>query len=117
MMHSIEELYKIKGDVTHIYSAKAVQFINHAKGHKAQIGDCYPMSWKTNSGKPFRIYHAVGSKEYTLGYLYGEKTWFDTLEELNAHRENQKIENRERKFQRIEELKAEIAKLEQELGL
>ena len=117
MMHLIEELYKIKGDVTHIYSAKAVQFINHAKGHKAQEGDCYPMFSKVNSGKPFRIYHEVGAKEYTLGYLYGEKTWFDTLEELNAHRENQKIENREKKLQKIQELKAEIAKLEQELGL
>lgn len=117
MMHSIEELYKIKGDVAHIYSAKAVQFINHAKGHKAQIGDCYPMSYKVNSGKPFRIYHSLDSKEYTLGYLYGEKTWFDSAEELKAFRESQKDVARERKLERIQELKAEIARLEKELGI
>jgi len=87
MKHSIRELYKIKGDVNHIYSAEAVQFINHAPCGKAKTGDCYPIFSRVNRGKPFRIYHSIGNKsDFTYGWMYGEKTWFDTEEELAHHR-------------------------------
>ena len=82
MMHEFTELYKIEGDVSHIYSAEAVEFINHTKCHKAKKGDCYPIIYRTPNGKPFRIYDKINSKEYRLGYQYGQYCWFDTEEEL-----------------------------------
>lgn len=87
MKHSIKELYKIKGDSCHIYDANAVMFINHASRHNAKDGDCFPMLFKVNNGKPFRVYHSIGNKkDFTLGWMYGEKTWFDTEEELQSYR-------------------------------
>ena len=107
MKHDITELYKIKGDTMHTYSAEAVKFVNHAKGHKAQKGDCCSIIYKVSRGKPFRIYDKINSKEYRLGYLYGQYTWFDSAEELEQYR----IEMQEQaRLAKIEKAKKEIEK-------
>lgn len=91
MMHSFRELYKVKGDVNHIYSEKAVQFVNHVKYRsRAKDGEATQMLYRVGTNKPFRIYDKIGSKEYRLGYQYGEKIWFDTKEELDKYREELK---------------------------
>jgi hypothetical protein len=41
--------------------------------------------YHTNSGKPVKVLDVNGIK---LIYLFGEKTWFDTEEELNTYKEN-----------------------------
>lgn len=109
MKHSIKELYKIKGDVDHIYSAEAVTFVNHARNRNvANDGDCYPMICRVNQGRPFRIYHSIGNpRDFTLGWQYGEKTWFDTQEELIAYRMQAEIERQARKIERLQRLIAE----------
>lgn len=92
MKHNMNELFHIKGDPK-IYSAKAVEFVNQPKlASKAQKGDAVRINSKTNNGKPFRIFDEIGSKEYRLGYLYGEKTWFDTQKELDDHRKKSQEE-------------------------
>lgn len=42
-----------------------------------------PLGYHVNSGKPLKVRDLEGIK---LAWLYGEKTWFDTEEELSAHR-------------------------------
>lgn len=109
MKHSIKELYKIKGDVDHIYSAEAVALVNHARHRNvANDGDCYPMMWKVNQGRPFRIYHSIGNnKDFTYAWPYGEKTWFDTQEELIAYRMQAEIERQAKKIEKLQRLIAE----------
>lgn len=86
MKHSINELYKIKGK-NGLFTAEAVKFINHAPLHKAKLGDASQAIYKVAQAKPFRIYKDIDRKEFQLGYLYGEKIWFDTKEELENYRE------------------------------
>lgn len=116
MKHEFTELYKIKGDTRHIYSEKAVQFVNHEKCHKAKDGDAVQMLYRVATNKPFRIYDEIGSKEYRLGYQYGEKTWFDTEEELKRYREE--IEENEliKKIRKMRQLENETKKLKKELA-
>lgn len=78
MKHSINELYKVKGDVMHIYSEKAIKNLDPAL--------VTPIRSKVSQPKPFRIYDEVGSKEYRYGYTCGEFAWFDTSEEREAYR-------------------------------
>ncbi len=93
MKHSITELYKIVGKESKIFSENAVMFINHVeKWRDRKVGDCYKMSYKVAQAKPFRIYDDVDSKTYRLGWLYGEKTWFDSEEELKEYRYNNRKE-------------------------
>lgn len=116
MLHDFTELYKIEGETKNrIYSAQAVQFINHASRNKAKDGDCYKMRTRTATNKPFRIYDSLDSNSYRLGYQYGEKIWFDAPEEVEEYRQQQKELARQRKFERIEELKREIERLQREL--
>lgn len=95
MRHDMNELFHIVGNPK-IYSAKAVEFVNQSiRASKAQKGDAVRIHSKTNSGKPFRIYDEINSKEYRLGYQFGEKTWFDTEEELKTAREEYQRERKE----------------------
>lgn len=86
MKHNIDELFHIVGDPK-IYSATAVKFVNQPIPSKAQKGDAIKIHSRINTGKPFRIFDEIGSKKHRLGYLFGEKIWFDTQEELNNYRE------------------------------
>lgn len=94
MRHDMNELFHIVGNPK-IYSAKAVEFVNQPiRASKAQKGDAVRINRKGNSGKAFRIYDEIGSKEYRLGYQFGEKTWFDTEEELKTAREEYQRERK-----------------------
>lgn len=105
MKHSITEIYKIVGDETHNYSAKAVEFINHVEKWKnRKEGDCYSLWYKTSGNKnnTFRIYDEIGNKNnYRLAYLYGSYTWFDTEEERAAYRAEVAKEAEEKRNKKI----------------
>lgn len=107
MMHDFTELFHIKGNDTRIFSAAAVQFVNHVPQHRAKIGDCYSLNRKVATAKPFRIFNNIDSKDFHYGYQYGERLWFDTAEELAQFR----AEEQERaRLARIEKAKKEIEK-------
>lgn len=101
MKHEITELYKLTNDERHIYSAEAIKNypkIKHFfKYDPPKEVSAYPISWRVNSAKPFRIYDTVGSKEYRFGYMYGDKAYFDTEEERTAYRMGVKKLEEERK--------------------
>ena len=78
MKHNINELYKVKGDVMHIYSKEAIKHLD--------ASEVKPIRSKVSQPKPFRIYDEIGSKNYRLGYTCGEFAWFDTEEERTAYR-------------------------------
>ena len=115
MKHTIRgNLYKIAGDERHIYSYEAIQHLPIVSILKVKKGEAYEMTTKTAEEKPFRIYDEIGSAEYRLGYLYGEKSYFDTAEERADYRllvaEEAKIEAIARAKRKIEEAKKEIEK-------
>lgn len=116
MKHEFTELYKIKGDTRHIYSEKAVQFVNHERRYKAKDGDAMQMLYRVATDKPFRIYDEIGSKEYRLGYQYGEKTWFDTKEELEEYRDGMEKLALLKKMKKVYQLQNEVKKLKKELA-
>lgn len=95
MRHDMNELFHIIGK-SKIYSAKAVEFVNQPiRSRDVHKGDAVRISSKVNRGKAFRIYDEIDSKEYRLGYQFGEKTWFDTEEELKTAREEYQRERKE----------------------
>lgn len=95
MRHDMNELFHIVGNPK-IYSKKAVEFVNQPiRRDEARKGDAVRIHSKINSGKAFRIYDEIDSKEYRLGYQFGEKTWFDTEEELKTAREEYQRERKE----------------------
>lgn len=101
MMHSIKEVYKIVGDNNHNYSAKAVQFLNHVnKWTDRKTGDCYPLPYKSGS-KEFRIYDNLERTAFHIGYLYGEKHYFDSAEERAEYRDQASKSAAARKQERI----------------
>ena len=107
-MHDFTELFKIVGDKSHIYSEKAVQFVNRPKKMRdRKNGNCYNLDFRVATNKPFRIYDEIGSDKFRYGYQYGERLWFDSLEELEQFR----VEEKERmRIAKIEKAKAEIAR-------
>ena len=116
MKHFISELYKIKG-LNGYYTSEAVQFINHSRNCcTAKNGDCYPAHSKVATSKPFRIYTNLERTNWFYGFLYGEKTWFETAEELAKYRAQVAIERIEWKKAQIAALEAEAARLRAEIG-
>ena len=96
MMHSIDELYKINGQK--FYTEDYI--ITHNIPKCKRIGDRNGWSKASYTGSDpkgyINIYTANGQKK---GYLFGEKTWFDTEEERDAyraHRNAQMAENSKR---------------------
>lgn len=88
MRHDINELWKVDGDITHIYAEEAVKNLevaNRSNRHKENLRR--PMLSKVNNGKPFRIWLDREHTEYKLGWLYGEKTWFDSEQEVKDYRD------------------------------
>ena len=89
MKHNINELWKIIGDERHIFAEEAVKDIKIAeKSWKGNHdGERRPMGNKVYTNKPFRIWLNKECTEYKLGWLYGEKTWFDTEQEVKDYRD------------------------------
>ena len=91
MKHSINEIFSIhnaKGDkkvlVTRRYvETNGVFVVTRRRESEGHLVWARPLSYHTNNGKPLKVLDLEGIK---LVWLYGEKTWFDTEEELAAHR-------------------------------
>lgn len=76
MKHSVRELYRVEGSNKVITKEAAELIANVKKVHPA-----ISIMHKTDEVK---IIDVDGVKSI---YMFGEKTWFDTQEELNEHRE------------------------------
>ena len=87
MKHSIKELYKINGAKFYTEDYLAKYDIPKAKSYALEAGWSVARYLSPNTDE-FRIYTVEGVK---IGYAYGEKTWFDTREERDAYRAEQKI--------------------------
>jgi hypothetical protein len=93
MMHSINEIYTIhNGTNTIRYATKEYLVANNIptptyKEFNAMRNEGLVCARATlchsNNSKPVKVLDVDGIK---LIYLYGEKTWFDTAEELANHR-------------------------------
>lgn len=73
MIHSITELYKIKGTPI-IITKEAKERIQQPT---------QKVLYKSHPTDAVMVYDVDGMKTI---YMFGEKTWFDTQEELNEHR-------------------------------
>ena len=87
MKHDVTELYKIDG--AKFYTEDYLDEYNIPKGKKYSGEGGWSIARYLGTGKDdFRIYTAQGVK---IAYAYGEKTWFDTREERDAYRAEQKV--------------------------
>lgn len=91
MKHSINEIFSIhnaENNKTVLATRRYVETNNifvitrycEKEGHLIWAR---PLSYHTNNGKPLKV---LDLEAVRLVWLYGEKTWFDTEEELFAHR-------------------------------
>ena len=106
MKHSIEEVYSIN-DKTGTYTAAylAVNGIQIGSHHTLmQEGYARKCSYKVT---PTFYLTDVGGKRKV--FMYGEKTWFDTEEELAAHRLLVSAEMAEKKIRNL--AKKELAEM------
>lgn len=105
MMHSISEIYtlyncenKIRYATAEYVEANKISapddYRMYRKMLAAGIRCTHPTNSHMNNNKPVKILDVNGIKEI---YLFGEKTWFDTAEELAAHREEYQRECAEQK--------------------
>ena len=96
MKHEIKELFKVHNIGGGQINIATKDFLEKntiiiAEGRYSQMyerqSETYATSLisRTNNGKPFKVQSANGIK---LVYPFGEKTWFDTQEELNEYRES-----------------------------
>ena len=117
MMHSISEIYTLYNCENKIRYATA----EYVEANKIFVPDDFRVRQRMiaagircarttnshmNNNKPVKILDANGIKEI---YLFGEKTWFDTAEELAAHREEYQRECAEQKAKN--KVKKEIASI------
>lgn len=113
MKHSIEELYSLRNSnnrslMTKEYcKANGIVIATNREVWKAcqKNGEIYAMHAHShqNNNKPVKVLDVNGIK---LIYLFGEKTYFDTQEELDSHR---------KAFQEQQAKEREINKLKKEL--
>ena len=76
MKHSVRELYRVEGS-NKVITKEAAELIANIK----KVHSVISIMHKTDEVK---IIDINGTKSI---YMFGEKTWFDTQEELNEHRE------------------------------
>ena len=93
MMHSINEIYTIYNTTNKIHYATKdycvannIPMVTSKECTKMRSNGtvcAHTTSYHVNNNKPVKVLDVDGIK---LIYLYGEKTWFDTEEELINHR-------------------------------
>ena len=71
-----------------------------------------PLSSHLNCGKPLKV---LDLEDIKLAWLYGEKTWFDTEEELSAHRILVAAEMAENRIRNL--AKKELAEMIEEMSV
>ena len=91
MMHEISEIYVIYNSVnrkevraTKAYVEAYAIPIPHFRDRNTHLVYARPMSSHVNANKPLAV-RDIDDK-IKLIYLFGEKTWFDSQEELDAYR-------------------------------
>ena len=90
MMHTYEELYKIDGQKFYTRAYIEVNNIPKAKRYDREgWSKCYSLGSNKDT---INIYTALG---VIKGYVYGEKTWFDTEEERDTYRAERNAERAE----------------------
>ena len=103
MIHSISELYRAQGS-NKLLTKEAAELV------PVRV---YRAIHKTHSGDAVKVYDVDGIKTI---YMFGEKTWFDTQEELNEYRAQyhaeQELKEERRKVQN--EIIAELNKMSTE---
>lgn len=86
MKHNIEELYTIEG-YTGLYTKEYLESEEiPVKKVRAKLGEARVCRYYTGANKKdgsVKIYEPLSMR---IGYMYGEKTWFDTMEERDAYR-------------------------------
>lgn len=83
MQHSIEEVYSINGR-TGTYTAAYLAANGIRVGsHHTLLQEGYAVKCGYKVAKSFYLTDVNGKRKV---FMYGEKTWFDTEEELFAHR-------------------------------
>lgn len=91
MKHSINEIFCIYNSANNkrvlatrrYIETNGVFVVTRPNESKGLLVWARPLGYHVNSGKPLKVRDLEGIK---LAWLYGEKTWFDTEEELSAHR-------------------------------
>ena len=73
MIHDIDELYRIQGS-NKLLTKEAAELLHLHR---------YRATHKTHPTDEVKVYDVDSIK---IIYMFGEKTWFDTQEELNAYR-------------------------------
>ena len=108
MKHTLTEVYQVIGIHNKLFSEEAVKNLKHVTRYSdAEMGDAIALKTRVATAKPFRIYDAIDTKVFRYGYQYGEKIWFDTVEELEEYRTEEKTKAM---FKKIASAKIEIAK-------
>lgn len=91
MQHSITEIFRISNAnnnrtvlATRRYiETNGIFVITRSRESEGHLVWARPLNSHLNNNKPLKLLDLEGEK---LVWLYGEKTWFDTEVELQAHR-------------------------------
>lgn len=100
MMHTNKELYKING--MKFYTLDFILVNGIQKSTRTCVEGWSPCCYLGTNKDTITIYTAEGT---ITGYVYGEKTWFDSREERDAYRA-QRNADREEEVKRNKILKA-----------
>ena len=110
MMHDIHELYSLENNPVRIRK-EILMTLAEVKRRGLSLKRDYElpyamkMCYKTNSSGCL-VFEYIDNGEIKKGYLFGEKTWFDTEEERATYREQYHKERNEKI--RLKKLLAEI---------
>lgn len=98
MKHSIEEVYRINGQ-NGTYTAAYLVANNIPMGNRFTIGEeGYAFKCDCKVAPTFYLTEVGGKRKV---FMYGEKTWFDTEEELAAYRILASAEMAEKKIRNL----------------
>jgi hypothetical protein len=91
MKHAITEIYAIYNEINNQKKLATLDFIQEneiviatPRNRGSHLVYARPCSGHVNNNKPVKVLDAHNKTK--LLYLFGEKTWFDTQEELDQHR-------------------------------
>ena len=97
MKHSIHELYYIYLELDNQKKLATLAFIKEneiaiatPRNRGSHLVYACPCRSHFNNNKPVKVLDACGKTK--LIYLFGEKTWFDTQEELDQHRAEYQVQ-------------------------
>ena len=98
MKHSIEEVYSING-ITGTYTAAYLAANGIQIGsHHTRLQEGYAVKCGYKVAKSFYLTDVTGKRKV---FMYGEKTWFDTEEEVAAYRITANANEAEKRLRRI----------------